>query len=317
MTKGLVKRILKGDVNSASMLMRDVDDRLSSAFKELSKLYPHTGKAHVIGITGFPGCGKSTLIDRMIEIFRKQGKSIGVVAVDATSPFTGGAILGDRIRMQRHAVDEGVFIRSLATRGALGGISNATQDIVNIMDAMGKDIILVETVGVGQNEIQIVHTCHTSIVVLVPGLGDDIQIIKAGVIEIGDIFVINKCERPGTDKLERDLNMVIETGKENEDKWKPPIFKTDALSGKGISELIRGIYLHKKSLKQSKVLEKKLRERATTTFLDILGSEVITYFMQKLKRSGQWESIIRDLMNRRADPYSMVQKIIKEELKMK
>jgi len=310
----LAKRILEGDIRAASRLMRDIDDRIPSALDALKELYPKTGKAYILGITGPPGSGKSTIVDKMVDIFRKEGKSVGIVAVDPTSPFTGGAILGDRIRMQRHATDEGVFIRSLATRGCLGGLSRSTQDIVNVMDAMGKDIVLVETVGVGQDEVEIVNTAHTSIVVLVPGLGDDIQAIKAGIIEIGDIFVINKCEREGADKVERDLRMVLEMGRKREDRWEPTIFKTEAILGKGIFELVYGIYRHKQALEQSQTLERKLRERTKATFLEILESEVMAHFVEKMEKEGKWESLIEDLMKRRTDPYSVVERMIAEEL---
>ncbi|MCJ7748450.1 MAG: methylmalonyl Co-A mutase-associated GTPase MeaB [Desulfobacterales bacterium] len=310
----LAKRILEGDIRAASRLMRDIDDRMPSALGLLKELYPKTGRAYIIGITGPPGSGKSTIVDKMIDIFRKEGKTVGIIAVDPTSPFTGGAILGDRIRMQRHATDEGVFIRSLATRGCLGGLTRSTQDIINVMDAMGKDIILVETVGVGQDEVEIVNTAHTSIVVLVPGMGDDIQAIKAGIIEIGDIFVINKADREGADKMERDLRMVLEMGRRREDGWEPLIFKTEAILGKGIFELVYGIYRHKQALEQSQALEKKLKERTKATLLEILKTEVTAYFIEKIEKEGKWETILDDLMKRRIDPYSVAERLMAEEL---
>src|SRR4030043_479869 len=311
----LAKRILDGDIRAASRLMRDIDDRIPSALKSLKELYPRTGRAYIIGITGPPGSGKSTLVDKMLDLFRKERKSVGIVAVDPSSPFTGGAILGDRIRMQRHATDDGVFIRSLATRGCLGGLSRSTQDIVNVMDAMGKDVIIVETVGVGQDEVEIVNTAHTSIIIFVPGMGDDIQALKAGIIEIGDLFVINKCDREGADKMERDLRMVLEMGRKRDDEWEPPIFKTEAILGKGIFELVYGIYRHKQALEQSQGLEKKLRERTKKTFLEILETETMAYFIEKIEKEGQWEIVINDLMNRRTDPYSLAEKIMTSELK--
>jgi LAO/AO transport system kinase len=295
--------------------MRDIDDRMPNALEELKKIYPKTGNAYIIGITGPPGSGKSTLVDKTVEILRKEGKTVGIVAVDPTSPFTGGAILGDRIRMQRHSIDDGVFIRSLATRGNLGGLSRSTNDIIKVMDAMGKDIIIVETVGVGQDEVDIVNTAHTSVVALVPGQGDDIQAIKAGILEIGDIFVINKCEREGADRLERELRVTLEMSPEREDGWVPLIFKTEALLGKGIFELVYGMYRHREKLMASDHFEKKIVERTKWEFLCILGSELTDNIVERLKKDKRLDKIIDDLIKRKANPYSIVEKILEGELR--
>ncbi len=311
----LAEKILRGDIRAASRLMRDIDDRMPNALEELKKIYPKTGNAYIIGITGPPGSGKSTLVDKTVEILRKEGKTVGIVAVDPTSPFTGGAILGDRIRMQRHSIDDGVFIRSLATRGNLGGLSRSTNDIIKVMDAMGKDIIIVETVGVGQDEVDIVNTAHTSVVVLVPGQGDDIQAIKAGILEIGDIFVINKCEREGTDRLERELRVTLEMNPEREDGWVPLIFKTEAVLGKGIFELVYGMYRHREKLMDSDHFEKKIVERTKWEFLCILGSELTDNIVERLKKDKRLDKIIDDLIKRKANPYSIVEKILEGELR--
>ena len=306
-------KFINNDVLAAARLMRDLEDRVPGALERLKSLYLNTGRAYVIGVTGAPGSGKSTLVDRMIDVFRKEGKSVGVVAVDPSSPFSGGAILGDRVRMQRHATDEGVFIRSLATRGCLGGLCRAAQDIVNVMDDMGKDIIIVETVGVGQNEVDVVHMAHTSIVVLVPGMGDEMQAIKAGIVEIGDIFVINKCEREGAGKTEGDLRLALELAGRREDGWEIPIVRTEAISGKGIPELISGIYLHKDMLEQSGGLAAKLRERMKITFLKVLESMVMEHFLDKIEKQGLWDSLLSGLVERRTDPYTLAERIMYEE----
>ncbi len=312
---GLAEKILRGDIRAASRLMRDIDDRMPNAMEELKKIYPKTGNAYIIGITGPPGSGKSTLVDKAVEILRKEGKTVGIIAVDPTSPFTGGAILGDRIRMQRHSVDNGVFIRSVATRGSLGGLSRSTNDIIKVMDAMGKDIIIVETVGVGQDEVDIVNTAHTSVVVLVPGQGDDIQAIKAGILEIGDIFVINKCEREGADRLERELRATLEMNPKREDGWMPLIFKTEALLGKGIFELVYGMYRHREKLMASDYFQKKTLERTKWEFLCILDGELRDTIVERLKKDKRFDKIIDDLKRRRANPYSIVEEILEGEFK--
>lgn len=311
----LAEKILKGDVRAAARLMRDIDDDLSDAWNELKKLYPKTGHAYIVGITGPPGSGKSTLVDKIVEILRKEGKTVGIVAIDPTSPFTGGAILGDRIRMQRHSTDEGVFIRSLATRGYMGGISRSTHDIINVMDAMGKDIILVETVGVGQDEVDIVNAAHTSIVVTVPGLGDEVQVIKAGILEIADIFVINKCEREGAEKLEQELRAMMEMAPPRQDGWTPPIFKTEAVLEKGIFELVYGISQHRNSLIESKKLQSKNRLRAKKHFLKLLQTRLMESILERVEEDKKLDQVLEKLVNRKVNPYTMVENIMREQLK--
>jgi LAO/AO transport system kinase len=254
----------------------------------LTELFLHTGKAHLIGVTGAPGTGKSSLVNQLALHFRKQKeRRVAVVAVDPSSPFTGGAVLGDRVRMRDLAGDPGVFIRSMASRGSLGGLAHTTAAVTQVFDAAGFEIIFVETIGAGQAEVDVARLAHTVLVVEAPGMGDDIQAIKAGIIEIGDIFVINKCDREGADKMERDLRMVLEMGRRREDSWEPAIFKTEAIAGKGIFELVYGIYRHKQASEQSQTLEKKLRERTKATFLEILESEVMTHFVEKMEKEGK------------------------------
>src|SRR5574341_1449551 len=223
----LVQKILQGDIRAAARLMSMIENGTGEAVSALKALYPHTGKAYVVGVTGPPGSGKSTLVDGITEELRRLDKSVGIVAVDPTSPFTGGAILADRIRMQRHSLDSGVFIRSMATRGHLGGLARATNDVVDVLDAAGKDYVLIETVGVGQDEVEVVKAAHTSIVVAVPGLGDDIQAIKAGIMEIGDLFVVNKADLGTADKTVMEIQMMLHLG-ESEEGWVPKIYKTVA-----------------------------------------------------------------------------------------
>src|SRR5438477_11903977 len=230
MTDELLQDFFKGDIRALSRIITHVENRSEDSLALLQQLFPHTGRSQVIGVTGSPGSGKSTLVDRLAVVYRHKGKELAIVAVDPSSPFSGGAILGDRIRMQTPGVDPGVYIRSMATRGHLGGLATATADVVSVLDAAGKNPIIVETVGVGQDEIDIVKLAEISIVVLVPGMGDDIQALKAGIMEIGDIFVINKCDRPGVEKMERAILGLLSLG-HRADGWQPPIVKTTATKG--------------------------------------------------------------------------------------
>lgn len=311
----LTERILRGDIRAAARLMRDIDDEIPTAREELKKIYPHTGKAYILGITGSPGTGKSTLVDKLVQVFREQGKTVGIIAVDPTSPFTGGAILGDRIRMQRHSTDEGVFIRSLATRGYLGGISRSTNDIVDVLDAMGKDIVIVETVGVGQDEVEIVRTAHTTVVVLIPGMGDEVQAIKAGILEVGDIFVVNKADREGADKTVREIEVMLDMNTYPEGQWRPKVYKTQAIHNIGIKELAEGIEGHRAFLLNSGRIEKQVQERIRRKFLDELQTRLLRKVLERIENESSLDGIVRDLMEKKEDPYSKVENLLKEVLK--
>src|SRR5258706_1488355 len=242
-----IDAILAGEVRTAARLMRDLDDRRPGALAALKALFPHTGKAYLVGITGNPGAGKSTVVDALIAHYREAGEKVGVVCVDPTSPFSGGAILGDRIRMQRHALDPGVFIRSLATRGHLGGLSRSTFDVVHVLDAMGFERILLETVGVGQDEVEVMKAAHTTLVVTVPGLGDDIQAIKAGLLQVADVLVVNKADREGADRTERDLMHMLDL--RSGDRKDVTIIRTIATRGtaadSGIADLAGAVEAHR------------------------------------------------------------------------
>ncbi|HZS38289.1 MAG TPA: methylmalonyl Co-A mutase-associated GTPase MeaB [Polyangia bacterium] len=241
--EAIARAVLAGDQRLSARLMRDLDDARPGAVETMKHVYPHTGRAFVLGVTGNPGAGKSTVVDALIAHYRKAGKRVGVVAVDPTSPFSGGAILGDRIRMQRHATDDGVFIRSLATRGHLGGLSRSTGEVVAVLDAMGYDVVIVETVGVGQDEVDVVSQAETAIVVTVPGLGDEIQAIKAGILEIADVLVVNKSDREGADRTVRDLVSMLEL--RGHDAVPVEIVRTVATTGKGIDELVAAVERHR------------------------------------------------------------------------
>ena len=298
----LSEGVLRGDVRAAARLMRDLDDRVPAAMDDLRRLHPHTGRAFVLGITGNPGSGKSTVVDALIDRYRKQGKRVGVVAVDPTSPFTGGAILGDRIRMQRHATDPGVFIRSLATRGHLGGLSRSTIDVVSVLDAMGFDIVIIETVGVGQDEVEIISTAHTAVVVTVPGLGDDIQAIKAGILEIADVLAVNKADREGADRTVRDLTHMLDlrSGQPVE------ILKTVATTGEGIDELVQAIDRHRAKQDGSR----RAKSRAAAQLLELVKDRLLVAARSALDARGGLDALAEEIAERRRDPYAIADEVV-------
>jgi len=314
MMDSMIKKICSGDVRLASRLIRDIEDKLPDAKTKIRKLYAHTGKSFIIGITGAPGAGKSTLTDALITELRKQHKTVGVLAVDPTSPFTGGAILGDRIRMQRHAEDSDVFIRSLATRGALGGLSGAAGNAIHVMEAMGKDIIIVETVGIGQQEIDIVNHAHSVVVVLVPGMGDEIQTMKAGLMEIADVFVVNKANRAGAKQLQMELASMLNLSPKTADGWKPPIVMIGdafdpAAFANDIAQLAKNIKAHHIYLQQSGKFNERMHRKAMAEIKDALCACLLEPVLHSVMNSGELEKYSEDIKNRKSDPYSIAEEI--------
>lgn len=298
-----VSKILEGDVAAAAKLISGIEDETSDALKEMSNIYPYTGKAYIIGVTGSPGAGKSTLVDCLIGVFRKKKRTVGVIAVDPTSAFSGGAILGDRVRMQKHSADKGVFIRSLATRGWVGGLSKATIGAVHVMDAMGKDIILVETVGSGQIEIDITKAADTTLVVLTPGAGDEIQMMKAGILEAADIFVINKADKGGADNLKTNLEVMLAMKNCLPNKWKQSIVLTEAIYGKGAEELVEEIFKHREFLISSGELEKRQKERVKLELMETIES-FLKNFIHRIDEGDYLEKLIDDLQQGKTNPHA-------------
>ncbi len=302
-------QIRAGDVRAISRAVSAIENRSSEAESLLKELFPYTGRACRVGITGAPGTGKSTLVDKLAAHYRSEKKSVGIIAVDPSSPFTGGAILGDRIRMQGHSSDEGIFIRSMATRGYLGGLAQATGDATLLLDAAGKDMILVETVGVGQGEIEIVRLADCTLVVLVPGMGDDVQSLKAGLMEIADIFVINKSDREGAGRFEEQLRAILQLVPER-DGWRPPIVRTIATENQGVSELAGQIALFRDHFNQAK--NRPSRELAywKDWLLRLLERRLVERALGNRMSEAQFDKIAAEVAARRKDPYAAVHEIL-------
>lgn len=314
------KKIKAGDIRAASRLIRNIEDNIPEAKTTIKHIFPLTGNAHVVGITGSPGAGKSTLVDGLIEFTRKRNKTVGVLAVDPTSPFTGGAILGDRIRMQRHAEDPGVFVRSLATRGALGGLAKAVGDAIHVLDVMGKDFVLVETVGTGQQEVEIINHAHTVIVVLVPGMGDEIQAIKAGIMEIADIFVVNKADRDGAGKLQRELMAVLDMSAIPNGGWRPPILSIGNAFDpvefeRGVTELTTKVHEHYEHLVQSNMIGDRRRRKTAHELNEALRASILEPVLNRLISSGDLDRMIDSLLKKESDPYTISEEVAQKYLK--
>jgi LAO/AO transport system kinase len=315
MTMDYVAEILQGTPLAISRVITWLENEDERARPVMEDIYPHTGNAYILGLTGSPGTGKSTLTDGVAWQLRQRDLTVGIVAVDPSSPFTGGALLGDRIRMARHSADTGVFIRSMATRGALGGLAQYTQGATKVLDASGKDFVIIETVGVGQDEVDVMRVADTTCVVLVPGMGDVIQSMKAGIMEIADIYVVNKSDRPGADQLYSEVMYRVDQDVHMKGrKWVPPIIKTIAVEGKGEEELLDAIMLHRKYLQESGELIEKRRDRTRQETLQMIHYELFRFIKERLSKNDQIEKMVEEIMNHRSSPYNVVEQVVNKWL---
>ena len=310
----LVKELLSGSRLALARAITAVESEYDNAVDIMKAIYPKTGRARILGITGAPGAGKSTLTDKLVKQYLAQGKKICIVAVDPTSPFSGGAILGDRIRMNDLTLNENVFIRSMGTRGSLGGLSRKTADVVKLMDAFGMDLVIIETVGVGQSEVDIVKNADSTLVVLVPGLGDDIQAIKAGILEIGDVFAINKADRDGCDKLNVEIEMMLDLDS-RELAWRPPIKRTIASKDEGVDELVEALNEHFEFLEDSGELAERRKDRTRNEIITMINEQIGRYVSEIIASSDDFNSQVEAVHNRLGDPYTVVNGVMEKVLK--
>jgi len=310
----IIQCLLTGDRRAIARLITIIENDGAEAREALAALYPHTGRAHIVGVTGAPGTGKSTLVNELAKVYRQRERTVGIIAVDPTSPFSGGALLGDRIRMRDLSGDPGIFIRSMATRGSLGGLARATADAIKVLDAAGYQTIFVETVGAGQAEVDIAKAAHTTIVVEAPGLGDDIQAIKAGITEIADIFVVNKADREGADSTALALQMILDLNHSShisspDPRWRPPICKTVALHGEGVGAVVEAIGEHAAYLRESGNLQRRERERVEGELRSIITHKMARSFFERVAEA-QFDSLVDSIIRRELDPYSAAARLL-------
>ena len=305
-----ISKLRSGDPRALARAISVVENRRAGCSDLLKALFPQTGHARVLGLTGPPGAGKSTLVDQLAKHYRKENQTVGIIAVDPTSPYTGGAILGDRIRMQDHHADPGIFIRSMATRGSLGGLARTTADVATVLDASWRDLVMIETVGVGQDEVDIVRLADITIVILVPGMGDDVQTIKAGIMEIADIFVINKSDREGTERVEREIR-AMQSLATRHDQWTPPIVKTVASEGVGIKELAEAIATYESYLKKENLVFKKTVENWQERLVEMLRDAMLEKARAQMD-STSLKRYAAEIAEHKRDPYSLVEEIVGE-----